>query len=261
MITIDYCGYHTHNPDRDLILRPHGSSSYLFLLVLSPMLFTFKDSPTPVSAAPGACILYEPGIYQHYQAERTFFNSYVHFICSDSLLAPYHIIRNRLFYPGNTDTINWLLKNIYHEFIHRFDHSEEMTDLYVRQLLIELHRSCQGSLSETSHHQNLYPELLALRSNMLQTCSRPWNVEQLCQTLNIGKSQLYHYYNLYFHCSPKEELLQARLQKARYLLSNDAVTVKQAAWEAGFQNICYFNRIFKKVCGCSPGEYRKKTRC
>ena len=64
---------------------------------------------------------------------------------------------------------------------------------------------------------------------------------------------------MYFHSSPKEELLQARLQKARYLLTNDAMTVKQAAYMAGFQNICYFNRVFKKVCGCSPGEYRKNA--
>lgn len=258
MISIDYCGYHTHNPDHDLILRPHGSSSYLFLLVLSPMQFTFKDLSAPVAAAPGACILYEPGVYQHYQAEQVFFNSYVHFVCSEDILSSYHIIRNHLFYPANTDNINWLIKQIYHEFICRFDRSEEMADLYARQLLIELHRSCQGSFPETSQRQNIFPELLALRENMLTNCGHSWNIDQLCRTLNLGKSQLYHYYSLYFHSSPKEDLLQARLQKARYLLSNDAVTVKQAALEAGFQNICYFNRIFRKVCGCSPGEYRKR---
>ena len=35
MIKIEYCGYHTHNPDRELIYRPSGTASYLFLLVLS----------------------------------------------------------------------------------------------------------------------------------------------------------------------------------------------------------------------------------
>ena len=44
MITVEYCGYHTHNPDQDLIFRPSGSASYLFLLVLSPMYFTFQEN-------------------------------------------------------------------------------------------------------------------------------------------------------------------------------------------------------------------------
>lgn len=259
MITIEYCGYHTHNPDRDLIFRPSGSSSYLFLLVLSPMRFTFQEKQEPVRAEPGACILYTPGVYQHYQAEKVFFNSYVHFFCEEDELAPYQLICNRLFYPESTDNLNWLIKNIYHESINRFDCSSLMIHHYVHQLLIELHRSRQSLGSRTDRQQNIYPELLSLRSHMLQNCSQPWSVEQLCGILNIGKSQFYRYYEMYFHSSPKEELLQARLQKARYLLTNDAMTVKQAAYMAGFQNICYFNRVFKKVCGCSPGEYRKNA--
>lgn len=258
MITVEYCGYHTHNPDQDLIFRPSGSASYLFLLVLSPMYFTFQENQEPVRAETGACILYNPGVYQHYQAEKEFFNSYVHFSCPEEELTDCRINRNCLFYPENTNDINWLIKNIYHEYINHFDCSAEMMHHYVHQLLIELHRGYHSSGRRTDRQQNIYPELLALRSNMLQNCRQPWSVEQLCSILNIGKSQFYKYYELYFHSSPKEELLQARLQKARYLLTNDAVTVKQAAYEAGFQNICYFNRIFKKMCGCTPGEYRKK---
>ena len=258
MITVEYCGYHTHNPDQDLIFRPSGSASYLFLLVLSPMYFTFQEHQDPVRAEPGACILYNPADYLHYQAEKEFFNSYVHFSCPEEELTDCRISRNCLFYPENTNDINWLIKNIYHEYINHFDCSAEMMHHYVHQLLIELHRGYHSSGRRTDRQQNIYPELLALRSNMLQNCRQPWSVEQLCSILNIGKSQFYKYYELYFHSSPKEELLQARLQKARYLLTNDAVTVKQAAYEAGFQNICYFNRIFKKMCGCTPGEYRKK---
>ena len=69
MFTVEYCGYHTHNPHYDIIDRPSGSSSYLFLLVLSPMVFTFPDRPAE-KAQPGACILYAPGYPQYYQAAR-----------------------------------------------------------------------------------------------------------------------------------------------------------------------------------------------
>lgn len=134
-----------------------------------------------------------------------------------------------------------------------------MADSYIRQLLITLHRSQQQSESSVIR-QNIYPDLLSLRTNMLQNCSQEWNLDKLCDTLNIGKSQFYKYYSLYFHSTPKDDLIRARLQKARYLLTNDAMTIQQAAYASGFQNLCHFSRIFKKFCGCTPGAYRKQLR-
>ena len=98
MFTVEYCGYHTHNPHYDIIDRPSGSSSYLFLLVLSPMVFTFPGLPEE-KALPGACILYAPGYPQYYQAEREFFNSYVHFFAPTELVDKYQIPENCLFIP------------------------------------------------------------------------------------------------------------------------------------------------------------------
>lgn len=255
MFTIEYCGYHTHNPEYDIIDRPSGSTSYLFLLVLSPMVFTFPGKQ-PETAQSGACILYRPGFPQHYQAKREFFNSYLHFQADADDVAVYGLPENRLFYPKNTDEINWLLKNIYCEFITPMECREEMADLMIRQLLITLRRSLRQS-ERTPLRQNIYPELLALRTNMLQNCGQEWNLDKLCRTLNLGKSQFYKYYALYFHSSPKEDLLQARLQKARYLLTNDTISIQQAAYDSGFKNLCHFSRIFKKFCGQTPGEYRR----
>lgn len=98
MFTVEYCGYHTHNPHYDIIDRPSGSSSYLFLLVLSPMVFTFPDRPAE-KAQPGACILYAPGYPQYYQAEREFFNSYVHFFAPAEAVQTYQIPENCIFPP------------------------------------------------------------------------------------------------------------------------------------------------------------------
>ena len=258
MITVEYCGYHTHNPDQDLIFRPSGSASYLFLLVLSPMYFTFQENQEPVRAETGACILYNPGVYQHYQAEKEFFNSYVHFSCPEEELTDCRISRNCLFYPENTNDINWLIKNIYHEYINHFDCSAEMMHHYVHQLLIELHRGYHSSGRRTDRQQNIYPELLALRSNMLQNCRQPWSVEQLCSILNIGKSQFYRYYRLFFHTTPKAELMEARMDKARILLTNRALQVQQVSRLCGFPSIQHFTRYFHRQFGCSPGQFQNR---
>lgn len=257
MITIDYCGYHTHNPNQDIILRPTGTASYLFLLALSPMTFYFQNH-SQVKVKSGGCILYTPGTYQHYQADNEFFNSYMHFFCKAEDIKKYEILQNKIFYPDNSDELNWLLKKIYQEFINKLSQSEDMIDLYIHQLMILLHRGKLREAIPVEHKENIYPELLSLRQQVLANCEEPWDVEKMCGMLNIGKSQLYRYYELFFHSTPKKELIQARLQKAQYLMKNDAVTINQAAFDSGFQNICHFNRIFKAHCGCTPSEYRGK---
>ena len=257
MIKIEYCGYHTHNPDQELIYRPFGTASYLFLLVLSPMRFHFADH-TSTEASPGACILYEPGTYQHYQAEDRFFNSYVHFFCDKELVEQYNIQTNTLFYPANTEEIHWLLKKIYQEFLNRQPaYREALMDLYVHQLLIQTARAQLHKKEPNEQYQNIYHEIVSIRGQMLNNCEQPWCINQLCKILNLGKSQFYKYYNAYFHCSPMDELIQARLQKACFLLTNEAITIKEAAYASGFQNINHFNRLFRKTFHCTPGEYRK----
>lgn len=259
MLEIDYCGYHTHNPDQDIILRPSGTASYLFLIVLAPMTFYFKNR-SPVRAKPGACILYPPGKFQHYQAENEFFNSYVHFFCEEKIIEEYDIKRNRIFYPDNVEELNWLLKKIYQEFINKLSNSGQMLDLYVKQLLIMIRRGQLREAIPAEQRHSIYPELLSLREQMLENCQQQWSVERMCKILNLGKSQFYKYYELFFHSTPKEELIQARLQKAKYLLNNEAVTIRQAAYDSGFLNICHFNRLFKTQCGYTPSEFRSKSK-
>ena len=50
-----------------------------------------------------------------------------------------------------------------------------------------------------------------------------------------------------------------RLQKAEELLSRKDVKIIDTALDSGFNNVSYFNRIFKKKHGISPTEYKKRA--
>lgn len=255
MFAIDYCGYQVHNADYDKIYRPHGTPSHLLLLILSPMTFYFSGR-RPQEASAGACILYPAGACHNYRAEREFFNSYVHFFCEPQLLDSFAIKTNEIFYPESIYELNHLFKKIHQESLLGLENSKSMISLLVHQLLILLERSCMQDKMHRARLLNYYPELLKLRENMLANCEKDWNIDLMCRQLNLGKSQFYHYYEQYFGDSPKQELLMARLRKARYMLSNEAITIKQAAFESGFENVCHFNRVFKNKFGCSPGGFR-----
>jgi len=54
-----------------------------------------------------------------------------------------------------------------------------------------------------------------------------------------------------------EYLSRVRVEKAKNLLMNPNLRVSEIAFEVGFQSLTHFNRVFKKIAGESPTEFRE----
>ncbi|MCX7841692.1 MAG: AraC family transcriptional regulator [Clostridia bacterium] len=52
-------------------------------------------------------------------------------------------------------------------------------------------------------------------------------------------------------------LNEYRINKAEKLLMNTDTTVTQAAFASGFNSVVTFNRLFKKIKGCTPSDFKK----
>ena len=56
-------------------------------------------------------------------------------------------------------------------------------------------------------------------------------------------------------------LQQVRIERAKELLQNTSDSVTEIAFSSGYNDIYYFNRVFRKAVNCSPMEFRKnRTR-
>jgi AraC-like DNA-binding protein len=53
-------------------------------------------------------------------------------------------------------------------------------------------------------------------------------------------------------------LSRVRIEHAKNLLLNQNLRVSEIAFEVGFQSLTHFNRVFKKIIGQSPTEYRSR---
>ena len=51
-----------------------------------------------------------------------------------------------------------------------------------------------------------------------------------------------------------------RIQKAQQMLAETDLSVTDIAYESGYEDVYYFNRIFREKAQCSPNEYRKRER-
>jgi transcriptional regulator GlxA family with amidase domain len=86
------------------------------------------------------------------------------------------------------------------------------------------------------------------------------SVADLAGRLYVSKDYLRHLFQEYTNRSPIQHIIQARIEKARDLLGQRDVSVKEIAAQCGFDNEYYFSRLFRKVTGTTPSQYRSGKR-
>ena len=90
--------------------------------------------------------------------------------------------------------------------------------------------------------------------------------EHIDQNMSIGElaSQCYlsddHFIRIFrkeMHQTPIDYINQKKIEKAQLLLVVENRPIKDIACALSFDNVSYFNRLFKKLVGKTPGDYRK----
>ena len=57
-----------------------------------------------------------------------------------------------------------------------------------------------------------------------------------------------------------EYVCRVRIERAKNLLLNPNLRISEIAYQVGFQSLTHFNRVFKKIVGEAPTEYRIKLK-
>lgn len=60
-----------------------------------------------------------------------------------------------------------------------------------------------------------------------------------------------------FNQSPGKWILQRRVHHAANLIINSGLNISQVAFESGFEDLSHFSRVFKKIMGSNPTDYKK----
>src|SRR5688572_5723852 len=84
-----------------------------------------------------------------------------------------------------------------------------------------------------------------------------FTVDELSSEAGLSRSNLHRKLVKLTGKSASDLIQEARLRRARQLLENDVATVSEVAYRVGFNSPSYFNKVFQKFYGVSPGEVRK----
>lgn len=94
-----------------------------------------------------------------------------------------------------------------------------------------------------------------IKTNMMNP---EFNVDVLCSSVNMCRTNFYHKLKALTGCSPSEHIRNIRLEHALELLKEGSHNVTEVAWMCGFNNVKYFREVFKKQYKVCPSIHRKE---
>lgn len=102
------------------------------------------------------------------------------------------------------------------------------------------------------------PQIAALlRDYILENYASDINLNLIANNMNYSPSYLTRIFCQTFDCTPSKYLLNLRISTAQKLLKqNPELSIRQIGEMVGYHDQGYFSRIFKKITGVSPFDYR-----
>ena len=104
-----------------------------------------------------------------------------------------------------------------------------------------------------------YPDALKIALDFMEQhldCSLHLN--EIADVAEISRSNLFAAFKQYLKISPHQYLLKLRINRAKQLLAAGEKSIKEIAFDCGFESLEVFYRQFSRNEGTTPATYRKR---
>ncbi len=109
----------------------------------------------------------------------------------------------------------------------------------------------QYNQSETARFQKVF-------SYLIENFKEEISLEQIANIADLSPTSFCRYFKNITKKTFVEVLIEFRLQYACQLLHKTDLTIQQVAFESGFGDVPYFNKLFRKHKHLTPKEWRSK---
>lgn len=139
----------------------------------------------------------------------------------------------------------------------------ELSRLHANALLFEilvtlLERAEMKKMSVSVHqvHTDQRRVEIAL-AFMQERLAENVSPHEMAREAGLSAGHFSHIFRKWTGHSPMEHLIKIRIQKAKELLEDIHLTIKEVSNSSGFQHSSYFSKIFTRFTGVSPSQYRE----
>jgi len=106
-------------------------------------------------------------------------------------------------------------------------------------------------------HENAEPPVIRRAKEFIQEHqAEDISLGQVARAVNTSTFYFCKMFKKVTRINFTDYLSRVRIEKSKNLLLNPNLRVSEIAFEVGFQSLTHFNRVFKKVLGQTPTDYR-----
>ncbi|TGE25756.1 AraC family transcriptional regulator [Hymenobacter aquaticus] len=172
---------------------------------------------------------------------------------------PWHLDAHHNAHLTNTPELTGTLERLVHLSQETHAAKDVLAGFTLQELLIRLMQTNARQLIFQNYAQHLTSHRFA---QVVQYIKRHFTeqitVDKLSELACMSKATFFRLFKREFGLTPVEYIIQERLAEAKRLLRNPVATVADVCFRAGFNNPAYFQTIFKKYEGITPGLYKKQ---
>ena len=95
---------------------------------------------------------------------------------------------------------------------------------------------------------------------LAQNYERPDIIAQLAQRSGLSKRTFDRRFRAATGYSPLAYVQALRIEEAKHLLETGTQPIDEVAQEVGYADLASFRRLFRRLAGMSPGDYRRKLQ-
>lgn len=100
----------------------------------------------------------------------------------------------------------------------------------------------------------------AVSALLRNSLTRKPSIKELAQAVNLSPSHLRHLFKAETGTPLNQYLKSIRIQKAKELIEDTFLNMKQVMNAVGVKDKCQFARDFKKLTGLTPTQYKARRR-
>jgi len=207
------------------------------------------------TAEAGDTYILNYGMNLHYYADRQEPWQKIWFNAQGALLsegARLYLPEGQIVFP-KTDTKSYMEK------ILGICENKELSGDEINRLTAPLYIELLSQIAERQNgEEKESDEAVILKSYIDMHIEEKISVKELSGLIYRSESQTIRIFKKNYQKTPYEYLLDGKIHRAKILISNTNISVKEAAYRLGFSDEHYFSGIFRKKTGFSPTEYRKR---
>jgi AraC-like DNA-binding protein len=135
--------------------------------------------------------------------------------------------------------------------------SQKQYDAMVKLLSIFAQHISMVSNQVLVHRENSEPPMITRAKQFIEeNQTEDLSLDQVAKAVNTSTFYFCKMFKKATGLNFTEYVSRVRIEKAKNLLLNPNLRISEIAYEVGFQSLTHFNRVFKKIVGQSPTEYR-----